>query len=371
MAKDDKKLKKDTQKEQPAMTEWQKRNQEFLQKKAQEKEEQEQAEKRLQELKRAQFSPEKKEAEHEVAPRKNRLKKTLTFDKKAKPKKVRKPREKNPHRNRFLVVVTIFSLVLLLAIFMISPLSTSKTLSVSGNRFTTKKDVVAASKISSGDYLLTVFGQRRAIAQKIVDNDPWVKSASVDYRFPNQFHLSVKEHQVVAYRQVNNAFYPILDNGLVIDEETKQLPNNYLTINLPKKQQIKAFIKAIGSLKRPIRRNIRQVTAESSKSTKDLVLIEMYDGNTVRVPLAKISASLPYYTQVRQQLQGPSVIDMEVGIFVTNEVSESTSDSSEVTTEQTTVPQDQEVSQVDGTTESASQPSESLPSEEVSDSLVQ
>lgn len=79
----DKEISTHSEKDDPVLTEWQKRNQEFLKKKEQDKAEQEEAEKRLQELRRAQFLGDETAVDKEA-------KVTKTKPKKAKKRKQRK-----------------------------------------------------------------------------------------------------------------------------------------------------------------------------------------------------------------------------------------------------------------------------------------
>ncbi|MGV3010304.1 FtsQ-type POTRA domain-containing protein [Streptococcus thoraltensis] len=315
MAKD-KETTKDSEKEEPVLTEWQKRNQEFLKKKEQDKAEQEEAEKRLQELRRSQFLGDKtEEKEQEKKPKKLKKRK----EKKKKEPKPKKVREKNPHFNRFIIVVSLGVLVLLFSAFMISPLSTSKTVIVSGQHFTNTTTIKQASGIKKDDYLVSVFMNRHQIEKSIVKKDPWVKDAKVNFELPNRFNIKVKEERIVAYRQEKDLYYPILSNGTVVKENVKKLPATFLSVNLDTQKDVKEFIEARNSLAKRIRRNIQSVSKEESKSTDDLVRLTMYDGNTVIVPLSKIKERLPYYSQIASKMEAPAIIDMEVGIYVRNE----------------------------------------------------
>lgn len=310
----DKETTKDSEKDKPVLTEWQKRNQEFLKKKEQDKAEQEEAEKRLQELRRSQFLGDKSEDDEKASNPKKVKKSKKKTKKEPKPKKVK---EKNPHRNHFVVVMSLSVVILLFSAFMISPLSTSKKITVSGQHFTDEATIQQASGIKVDDYLFSVFINRDQIEKSIVKNDPWVKSAKLDFELPNHFKIKVKENRIIAYRQQEESYFPILSNGLVVDEVAQDLPNHFLSVNLDTEKDVKEFIKARQSLKKTIRRNIKSVSKESSKSTKDLIRISMYDGNTVLIPLSKLKERLPYYNQVASKMVAtPGTIDMEVGIYV-------------------------------------------------------
>ncbi|MEQ9810239.1 cell division protein FtsQ/DivIB [Streptococcus jiangjianxini] len=315
----DKETTKDSETKEPVLTEWQKRNQEFLKKKEQDKAEQEEAEKRLQELRRSQFLGDKSEEKDPKPKSKKRKKRKEKKKKEPKPKKVRK---KNPHLNRFITVVLLGIIVLLFSSFMVSPLSTTKNVTVSGHHFTNTASIMKASGIQKDDYLTSVFANRHQIEKAIVKKDPWVKGAKVTFELPNHFNIKVTEDRIIAYRQEKDLYYPILSNGTVVKENVQKLPATYLNVNLDTQKEVKEFIEARNTLAKRIRRNIQSVSKEASKSTDDLIKLTMYDGNTVIVPLSKIKERLPYYSQVSTKLEVPSVIDMEVGIYVTNETAD-------------------------------------------------
>lgn len=309
-----------SEKDEPVLTEWQKRNQEFLKKKEQDKAEQEEAEKRLQELRRAQFLGDETAVDKEAKVTKTKPKKV----KKKKAKKEPRPKKvkpKNPNRQRFTLVLLVAVATLLFSLFMISPLSTSKTLEVAGESHTTAEAVKEASGIKADDYLTTVYWNRQRIANKVVQDDPWVAKAQVAFEFPNHFTIQVKEYQITAYRLQKDSYYPILSNGQVVDELVSKLPEQFLSVNLKTQKEVATFMKAWRALPKSIRQQIQSVSSKASKSTKDLVELKMYDGNAVLVPLSKMTERLPYYSQVVKKMVMPGVIDMEVGIYVTAETS--------------------------------------------------
>ena len=85
----------------------------------------------------------------------------------------------------------------------------------------------------------------------------------------------------------------------------------------------KKLIKAFSKLDKDLVSQIQIVSSANSSTTADLLLLEMHDGNTVRVPLSEIVEKLPYYTKIKGNLTETSIVDMEVGIYTTTETIES------------------------------------------------
>lgn len=324
MAKD----KKDTEKQEIPLTEWQQRNLEFLRKKQEEKLEKEKLNEKKIAEKRAQFQTDKdvsKEA-------KSKAKEQLVSDRDAeqeKPKekqaKVRKPKKKRPRvipRKDFwqaFLVITVSVLVLLFSLFMVSPFSRQKKVKVSGNKNTIEAQLIERSGIKQSDYLTSLIFDRSRFETTLKAKDKWIKEAHLIYHFPNNFTLKVKERSIIAYRKTDNGYIPILENGAQADTvNASELPESFLTINLDKVQDVQVLVKKLAKLDQALVKEIKTISSANSNSTKDLLLLEMTDGNTVRVPLSEIDSKLPYYPKIKKNLTGSSIVDMEVGLYSTN-----------------------------------------------------
>ena len=334
----DKKESKTQNDEKLALTEWQKRNIEFLKK----KEAEEAEKKKRQEKLRLERTPHaKKEADDEEEKDSQSEKKadkaTTNGDadeQKAKQaKKARKEKKKKEQteltplqkaRRRAYPVLIVAGAVLLISLFLVTPLSKQKTVTVSGTSTTTSDAVLTASGIKSSDYFFSLIFNHSAYEKSILKNDKMIKEAKIIYHFPNKFTIKVKEYDIVAYAQTDDGYQPILENGTRLDVVgASELPDTFLTINLSSESDIQKLIKAFSKLDKDLVSQIQIVSSANSSTTADLLLLEMHDGNTVRVPLSEIVEKLPYYTKIKGNLTETSIVDMEVGIYTTTETIES------------------------------------------------
>ncbi|EFM28011.1 cell division protein FtsQ [Streptococcus equinus ATCC 700338] len=207
---------------------------------------------------------------------------------------------------------------------MVTPLSKQKTVTVSGTSTTTSDAVLTASGIKSSDYFFSLIFNHSAYEKSILKNDKMIKEAKIIYHFPNKFTIKVKEYDIVAYAQTDDGYQPILENGTRLDVVgASELPDTFLTINLSSESDIQKLIKAFSKLDKDLVSQIQIVSSANSSTTADLLLLEMHDGNTVRVPLSEIVEKLPYYTKIKGNLTETSIVDMEVGIYTTTETIES------------------------------------------------
>lgn len=89
-----------------------------------------------------------------------------------------------------------------------------------GRNKTSKEAIIQAIGLQRGDNILELDLQE--VCRKI-EALPWVKEAVVSrHYFPNVIHISIKEKEVKAIWQYKNEFYPIDEDGKII--ETEYLP---------------------------------------------------------------------------------------------------------------------------------------------------
>ncbi|WP_444817746.1 cell division protein FtsQ/DivIB [Streptococcus sp. HJ1] len=333
MSKD--KKKESNQKQE--LSEWQKRNQEYLKKKAEEeaalaeeKEKEKQARreansKLLEESKKSSSesdeeasSPSKEPSEKEEKSQKDdrKVKEEKEKKKKERPEKPAKPKIAPVHIWRAVSILVPSVLVLLLSVYLLTPLSTIKNIEVKGNSNTHADDIKQASGIQDSDYTLALLLDKETYAERIKSNH-WIESAKINYQFPTNFTIEVKEFDIVGYYVSGEEYYPILSSGTVESTPVDRLnlPETYLTVTFNDEQQVKKLITGLSTISEDIKSQIQKIELAPSKATADLLKITMLDTDEVLVPLSELSKKLPYYSKIKPQLTEPSVVDMEAGAY--------------------------------------------------------
>ena len=335
MSKD--KKKESNQKQE--LSEWQKRNQEYLKKKAEEeaalaaeKEKEKQARmeensKMLEEAKKSSSESDEEASSTSEEPS-EKAEKTQKDDpkvkeekekKKEKPEKPAKPKIAPVHIWRAVSILVPSVLVLLLSIYLLTPLSTIKHIKVKGNVQTQADDIKQVSGIQDSDYTLSLLLNKEKHAEQIKSNH-WIESAKIDYKFPTNFTIEVKEFEIVGYYVTGEDHYPILSSGTIDSSPVNllNLPETYLTVTFNDEQQVKELITGLSTISEDIKSQIQKIELAPSKATADLLKITMQDTDEILVPLSELSKKLPYYSKIKPQLSEPSFIDMEAGIYSTS-----------------------------------------------------
>ncbi|OFN82660.1 cell division protein FtsQ/DivIB [Streptococcus sp. HMSC061D10] len=220
--------------EEATLSEWQKQNREYLLKKAEEeiKEEQESdlsedteaeedSDSNPEEQKESaedQSSPENEEETTEpeqVAEEDEKSEETKVEEKRSKSKKkIAKPSIPSVHIWRAVTILIPSLLVLFFSIYLLTPYSTLKNIQVTGTVETNADQIKEASGIRDSDYTFDLLLNKDKHAEMIKSNH-WIESASIHYQFPTNFTIQVKEYGIVAYYVSGEDHYPILSSGTV------------------------------------------------------------------------------------------------------------------------------------------------------------
>ena len=352
MSKDKKNEGKEILEEFKELSEWQKRNQEYLKKKAEEevalaeeKEKERQArmaskseksdatedqesESDPKDPKSAKEDAEEKveeseDVKKEVVKEESKSKKTEKEDKrdkKAEKKPVKekpvKPKIPGVHIWRAISILFLSLILLVVSAYLLSPYATMKDIHVEGTVQTTDDDIRQASGIQDSDYTINLLLDKAKYEEQIKSNY-WVESAQLVYQFPTKFTIKVKEYDIVAYYVSGESHYPILSSGQLETSSVSlvSLPETYISVLFNNSEQIKTFTSELSQISPELKSSIQKVELAPSKVTSDLIRLTMNDSDEVLVPLSEMSKKLPYYSKIKPQLSEPSVIDMEAGIY--------------------------------------------------------
>ncbi|HET0909059.1 TPA: cell division protein DivIB [Streptococcus pneumoniae] len=352
MSKDKKNEDKEILEELKELSEWQKRNQEYLKKKAEEeaalaeeKEKERQArmgeesekseDKQDQESETDQEDSEsaKEESEEKVASseadkekeEKEEIEESESKEKEEQDKKLAKKAIKEKpakakipgiHILRAFTILFPSLLLLIVSAYLLSPYATMKDIRVEGTVQTTADDIRQASGIQDSDYTINLLLDK-AKYEKQIKSNYWVESAQLVYQFPTKFTIKVKEYDIVAYYISGENHYPILSSGQLETSSVSlnSLPETYLSVLFNDSEQIKVFVSELAQISPELKAAIQKVELAPSKVTSDLIRLTMNDSDEVLVPLSEMSKKLPYYSKIKPQLSEPSVVDMEAGIY--------------------------------------------------------
>ncbi|MGT2941572.1 cell division protein FtsQ/DivIB [Streptococcus cristatus] len=221
------------------------------------------------------------------------------------------------HWYRALPVLVTSSLIFLVSLYFLTPLATMKTIEFTGNKVVSQEQLRSSSKIDQRDYTVTVYKNRHHYEQNLKASSPWIENVEMTYQFPLTFKIDVQEYGILGYLQKDSKYYPILTSGEYVKNEVAAdaLPEERMDVTFSDAGLIKEFVQQLKNVPDSVKKSIRKVDLTPSKVTEDLVTITMSDEHQILVPISHIAKKLPYYEGIHPQLEVPSVVDMEAGIF--------------------------------------------------------
>lgn len=346
MSKDKKNEGKEILEEFKELSEWQKRNQEYLKKKAEEEAalaEEKEKERQARMASKSEKSDATEDQESESDPKdpesskeeseekvessegdkeeeestsKEKEDQDKKLAKKATKEKTAKAKIPGLHILRAFTILFPSLLLLIISAYLLSPYATMKDIRVEGTVQTTADDIRQASGIQDSDYTINLLLDKAKYEERIKSNY-WVESAQLVYQFPTKFTIKVKEYDIVAYYVSGENHYPILSSGQLETSSVSlvSLPETYISVLFNDSEQIKAFVSELAQISPELKAAIQKVELAPSKVTSDLIRLTMNDSDEVLVPLSEMSKKLPYYSKIKPQLSELSVVDMEAGIY--------------------------------------------------------
>ena len=192
-----------------------------------------------------------------------------------------------------------------------------KTIEFTGNKVVSQEELRSSSKIDQRDYTVTVYKNRHHYEQNLKASSPWIENVEMTYQFPLTFKIDVQEYGILGYLQKDSKYYPILTSGEYVKNEVAAdaLPEERMDVTFSDAGLIKEFVQQLKNVPDSVKKSIRKVDLTPSKVTEDLVTITMSDEHQILVPISHIAKKFPYYEGIHPQLEVPSVVDMEAGIF--------------------------------------------------------
>ena len=314
------------------VSEWQKQHHEYLSKRTEEnstssEEVDEESEKSEEKDSGTSDETSNEEKDSEETPQEDsksqdKVEKEKADEKVKKQKKVKtkskppKPAIPSIHIWRAVTILVPSFIILFLSIYLLSPLATMKHIEVTGTVQTSADQVREASGIRDSDYTISLLLNKDKHAEMVKSNH-WIESAKITYQFPVHFTIEVKEFEIVAYSVSGDNYYPILSSGSIESTAVNadSLPEKYISVLFNDEEQIKTLISQLNEVSPEIKQEIEKIELAPSKVTSDLLKITMYDTDEILVPLSELGKKLPYYSKIKPQLTVPSGIDMEVGIY--------------------------------------------------------
>ncbi|WP_156290425.1 cell division protein FtsQ/DivIB [Oceanobacillus salinisoli] len=228
--------------------------------------------------------------------------------------KLKQARKKKANR-RLIFYLSIFFFLISIIVYLQSPLSQIKTITVHGNVHTTEEEIIQLSQLIADTNIWMI--DFDSIESKIQSN-PIVDSAEVNRKLPWTVTIDITEHNVVGYIKQERNFFPILANGVTL--ETGQATyngNSPMLIGFTEDEPIKRIAQELNKLPANIANLISEIHWKPTEENQNKILLYMRDGYLVDGTIRNFASRMEVYPSIVSQLEPGSegIIHIGVGVY--------------------------------------------------------
>jgi cell division protein FtsQ len=208
-----------------------------------------------------------------------------------------------------LALIVLFFFILLIAIFLESPLSKIRSITVSGASQVQVRDILNDSGLEVGESIWKVHGGE--VEQRILSKLPLIQKVDVQTHFlTGHVELAVAEKSFAAVYISNAKLFRVLNDGTIFD----QIPlgsaidkpiisaDKMEEVNVGEKLQNPQLITLCGEIDK-LPPSILQMVSEVHVNTDDTWTVFMKDGNEVILPSGTLEKNLKPYPDYKKQLE--------------------------------------------------------------------
>ena len=227
-------------------------------------------------------------------------------------------RRKKRSNLKFLSLTIIFLCVILLLLYFQSSYSDIQKIELDGASIVEDVFYLEQSGLVLQDSL---WGFRVNDVKETLKQNEWVKEVQVTRKFINTVQIHIEEWHKVAYIAKNGEFFPILENGYILEKGSNLEPIDApIFLQFDDEALRKRVLKELAALEPSILALISQINATPTKTDPYAVTLFMNDGYEVRAEIPSLASKLNYYPSIIAQIEQAEnfekgIIDIEVGTY--------------------------------------------------------
>ncbi|MDO4903333.1 MAG: FtsQ-type POTRA domain-containing protein [Limosilactobacillus sp.] len=215
---------------------------------------------------------------------------------------------------RVFKLVFLFGIVLLGALYVISPFSKVKTITFAGHTEMTHQEIEDATQVRPGRYIWGTVMTQKHINKVAHKRNPEVRSVKIKATGAQSIRMEVTENRVVGTVEIGNSTYSVLSNGQLKPDNSKKSQIQYKNFG-GKKKALAATAIQIGKLKKVIIDDISTISYEPSKNSPNKIVLYMRDGNTVYANRTNVGTKMKYYPAIANTMKNSGIVDLQVGAY--------------------------------------------------------
>ncbi|HEY4600393.1 MAG TPA: FtsQ-type POTRA domain-containing protein [Cerasibacillus sp.] len=215
--------------------------------------------------------------------------------------KLKQARKKKANRRLIFYLFTFFFLVTII-VYLQTPLSDIKTISIHGIDLLEEEEVFELSGLEISQNIWSI---NKGKIKKTLEKHPLVKEAHIKRQLPWQITVDITEYLHIGYVKKRESFYPVLGNGTVIEEKKNShiRGDAPLLVNFKENEHLENMAQELGKLPKAITHLISEIHWEPSEKNKHKVILYMNDGYTVSATIRDFSKKMELYPSIVSQIE--------------------------------------------------------------------
>lgn len=229
--------------------------------------------------------------------------------------KLKEARKKKANR-RLVFYMTIFFFLISIIVYLQSPLSEVKTITVHNNSFITDEEITELSGLLDKPNIWAI--DFADIESKLKDN-PVIEEVDVERKLPNTVAITVEEKEIIGIIEDGTNYLPVLHTGEVLDSVeyqsfTGEAP---LLIGFTDEEFLKKMADELYQLPPDILDLISEVYWKPEEGNQNNILLFMNDGFVVKGTIRDFAEGMAVYPSVVSQLDPNTkgIIHIGVGVY--------------------------------------------------------
>lgn len=225
--------------------------------------------------------------------------------------KLKQARKKKANR-RLIFYLSIFFLLISVVVYLQSPLSNIKKVTVNGNVSITKEEIIELSGLETG---MNIWAMNKKKVKTGIQSNPMIHSATVKRSLPRKVEITVDEYNLVGFIQKKDYYFPVIEDGKVIKERKLKSVRGEapLLINFTEEEYLQDISKELQALPNNILSMISELYWEPTKKNKNKILLYMNDGYVVSSTIRGFANKMAVYPSIVSQLDSDSKGIIHIG----------------------------------------------------------
>ncbi|MFD2044014.1 cell division protein FtsQ/DivIB [Ornithinibacillus salinisoli] len=249
--------------------------------------------------------------------------------------KLKQARKKKANK-RLVFYLSIFFFLVSIIVYLQSPLSHVKTISVEGNSYFSEQSIIDQSGLAIHTSIWTIN------KEKVIDslkNNPIIESVQVDRKLPWTVKIQISEHERIGYVEEDNLYSPILSNGTVLTEHGQEIHTGDapLLVQFTEEKYLHRISKELKELPVSILNLISEVHWSPTSENKNKIMLYMNDGYLVDGTIRDFAEKMKVYPSIVAQIDSDEMGIIHIGVgayFESFEQATNEEDLSEESTEE-------------------------------------